>query len=212
MARSGISPAQKRREVLSQAIRARGESPYNIWLVRLPFDGDALCLTSDPAVELFYALEGDPRLAQIDYTPLRNTVLRPSSRHLEFARVVTTDGATERVFLTRPVDTPVTSPEPGCVYYSLEDLDPLCIRIANWRHIVACIRRVRLHATAVLERRLWRRVPVEGTVSLQTLRDEADEPAGLVYGAIGALLRRRELTSDCDIYPWSLHTQLGRVS
>src|SRR5579859_7300671 len=69
--KKGTTPAQARRNALADAIRARGESPYNIWVIRPPLEYEDILLTSDVAQELFYFLEGDHRFIHIRYPGLK---------------------------------------------------------------------------------------------------------------------------------------------
>ena len=209
------TPAQARRNSLAEVIRERGESPYNIWVARPPFDDDDVLLTSDSAFELFYYLEGDARFIQISYAPLQQIDgkrLANSDSALAFARVVDAEGQTREVFMSRMGKSgngTVTTEETSAMVIGIPELDAYRQRIENWRRIVPCIRRVRRHPIATVERQLLLALRDGEQRSIRYLRNVLTPcPAALVVGAIATLLRRRELRSDCDSRPWSLNTLL----
>ena len=63
--KKGKNPVGERRNAIAAAIRVRGQSPHNIWIIRPPFDKEDILLNSDIAMELFYYLEGDPSFKEI---------------------------------------------------------------------------------------------------------------------------------------------------
>lgn len=207
------TPAQKRRSTLEQEIRSRGAAPRNIWVVRPPFEDKSLILSSDTEMELFYFLEGEPRLTDIDYSPLRMDQARAGNRHVRvFARASTSGGSKFEISLTAATtaeaarDNPFETENPR-VEIGLQHLNAYAMRIANWRRILPCARRVRCHPIAALECQILLSLR-QGPVTIRqitNLYSEVSSPA-LVYGAIACLLRKRQITSDCDTRPWSLHT------
>ena len=209
------TPAQARRNSLAEAIRERGESPYHSWVARPPFDGDDVLLTSDSAFELFYYWEGEARFIQISYAPLQQIDgkrLANSDSALAFARVVDAVGQTREVFMSRMGKSgkgTVTTEETSAMVIGIPELDAYRQRIENWRRIVPCIRRVRRHPIATVERQLLLALRDGEQRSIRYLRNVLTPcPAALVVGAIATLLRRRELRSVCDSKPWSLITLL----
>ncbi|MBU8977758.1 hypothetical protein JI752_016540 [Lysobacter sp. MMG2] len=208
MPKYNLSPAQQQRAKLADVIRSRGESPYNIWLVRPPFEEEDLILSSDPAMELFYFLEGDARFTQIDYSPLRLGLEDPLPQSVvpyHFASACMAQGERIEVFLALlESDGPSTSTATRWMV-SLRELSAAPTRIANWRRIVPHIRRVHFHDTHGIERQILA-VCTGKQRSVRQLMGLVEAPAGLFYGALAALLRRRLLEGDCDTRPWSLNT------
>lgn len=208
------TPAQKRRNVLAEAIRLRGEAPFNIWVVRPPFDDKALILSSDAAMELFYFLEGEPRLTEVDYSPLRRTdqAGSASKEGREFAHARTGRGNEYQIFLSREIAPVADYRDPfdtsdGRIEIRLPHLDANTQRTENWRRIIPCIRRVRRHPISALELQILLRLRRGPQTIRQLTRAflEVESPA-LLYGAIACVLRKRQATSDCDTRPWSLNT------
>lgn len=216
------TPAQTQRNKVAAAIRSRGERVSNIWLVRPPFQTRDLILNSDPQFEAFYLLEGEPKFTDIRYLPHWYEVeggASSSSSSSEFANVTTFDlqelsvnlafgtesqKATAEVALT-PVD--------GVIRINLRVLNNHAQRIENWRRIIPCIRRVRLHATTATERQIASLLHSQGRSTLRSLRTRfADMDAGTFYGAVAILLRRRELLSDLDTRPWSLDSMIWNAT
>ena len=210
------TPAKNRRNSIAAAIRERGGSLYNIWLIRPSFDDEDVILSSDLAMELLYFIEGEPAFAQIDYSPLRLPTEEGATRisGRPFAKVTTSE---ERhltvVFQPATDDSVASAPKNGSeadaksIVISMADLDAKAQRIENWRRVVPCIRRVRSHPTAMLERRILQRLRHGEQRPLRWLQGQFNsENRGLLFGAIAILLRKRELTSDLDAKPWSLNT------
>ena len=61
--------AQLRRNSLIEAVARRGKKTANIWLLSEPITGRDIVLTGDLRMEHFYACEGDPSVAKVDYAP-----------------------------------------------------------------------------------------------------------------------------------------------
>ena len=208
------TPAHARRNALVEKIRARGDSPYNIWMVRPPFEDDDLLLTSDPAMELFYWVEGEPSFVDISYAPLRSAMDAGTQLDgREFAQCVMGDETTLTVVWCGAA-TPDTAPgsETQFLRVTLTDLNANAQRVENWRRIVPCIRRVRLHPTAMLERQVLlalRGVKHRSVRYLVNARPEG--PAALTVGAIAILLRKRLIIADVDTRPWSSNTLVWSV-
>ncbi|MGH8113095.1 MAG: hypothetical protein ACREPL_14435 [Rhodanobacteraceae bacterium] len=216
MAPNQATPAQAQREKLGAAIRQRGRSPYNLWLVRPPFEARDLILASDLEFEAFYYVEGEPGFADIRYLPQWYAIEGgelPRSRSQEFAAVTTTDGRKVTVQLNFS-ETParcsaavVPVSTHGVVRINLQTLDDHTQRVENWRRVVPCIRRTCRHPTSGLQRQIAIVVGADGKKSLRTVRNQfSDVDAGLFWGAVATILRRRELASDLDSRPWSLNT------
>lgn len=213
-ARKQKTPAQKQRSEVAAAIRARGERGSNIWLVRPPFEARDLVLNSDLQFEAFYLLEGEPTFRQIRYLPAwyeAQEQATVSSTSGDFATVTTLNRQELSVRLTfgaepSAADT-VLTPSHGEVHVHIGVLDNHIQRVENWRRVIPCIRRVRLHATAAIERQVALTVHARKRVSLRELREcFLDIDIGIFFGAVAILLRRRELQSDLDTRPWSLNT------
>lgn len=207
MSRQRSSPSADRRRELTRALRERGQSPYNLWLVRPPFENEDLILSSDPLVELFYAIEGDATFLDIDYQPIRSA--KPIDKCVEqhFANVTRANSVVPVLWTGDAKHLGHSSSTEA--RYSLSDLDALAQRTKNWRQIILCIRRVRLHETGVLERRVESFVRDTADVTLRLILHRlGDHPQGLVIGAIAICLRKRLITGDLDHAPWSKNTRL----
>lgn len=210
------TPAQAQRYKLTAAIRDRGEKGTNIWLVRPPFQTRDLFLSSDPQFEAFYLLEGEPAFREIRYLsqwydvqPVEQ-LWRPLR---QFAVVTTVDDQELSVELAFEAESPKGSaaaslrPFEGVVRVNVDMLNQHIQRIENWRRIIPCIRRVRLHATAAVERQIAIFLHKKGRITLRNLHGHfSDVDVGIFYGAIATLLRKRELCADLDTRPWSLNT------
>lgn len=208
------SPAREGRNKLAEAIRARGQSAYNIWVVRPPFDSEDILLNSDVALELFYFIEGDPRFVEITYDALRADA-SPSIVRREFARARERDGTIVSVELSFDQEASRRGAAVAGEFIeivNLSTLDEYAQRIENWRRVVPCIRRVRSHSTALIAHLLLRSLKDGAARTIrQILASLADHDAALVLGALAGLLRKRDLQADLDEKPWSLHTRVQRV-
>jgi hypothetical protein len=201
------TPAQARRGDLAQAIKARSRSPYNIWVVRPPLDSKDLILESDPAMELFYFLEGDSRFADIRYSRTDSETNREGSASRLFAHATSVQRRETGIFWWGAKDVPEA--EDGKVHVNLRDLDSFAQRIENWRRIVPCIRRVKLHPTGAIERLILLALRDGQARSIRQLVAQLGEPSqALTVGAIALLLRKRSVSGDVDERPWSLNTML----
>jgi len=216
MKKPSSSPAQRGRSAIADAVRKRGQSPYNLWIIRPPLDGEDIVVNSDPKMELVYLLEGDPQLDEIDYGPLRQAPVgdtkgprrRPPAGPEHFANVVRA-GVPGRVLWggTRPPQTALLAP--ADLYLTFVDLDGQVMRIDNWRRIAAAIRRVRAFPTTALERQVMASLGQRAAMSVaDVLEAAAAQPPAMVLGVIGLLLRRRLADSDADRRPWSMHTRI----
>ncbi|WP_461446046.1 hypothetical protein [Metallibacterium scheffleri] len=212
------TPAQAARAKLAAAIKARGERGSNIWLVRPPFETRDLVLSSDPQVEAFYCLEGEPTFAEISYAPLwyQSMDCQPKTPppH-DFAHVSFTDGRAATVRLAfksesgQHAEESLLTTVDGVILLTLDVLDAHAQRIENWRRITASIRRARLHSTSVLERQLALALSRGSRCTLRKVHDELpDANDALFIAAVATLLRRREILADVDSRPWSWNTQL----
>ncbi len=212
------TPAQAARASIAAAIKARGDSAYNIWLVRPPFETRDLVLSSDPQAEAFYCVEGEPTFARIEYAPQwyqwHGCQPKTPPPH-DFANVTTTRGAALTVRIAfgsvssmgASSDSLVTGDSP--ISLTLETLNGYAQRIENWRRIISCVRRARLHGTAVLERRIALALPHGSCSTIRTVRHGLpDANDALFLAAVATLLRRREIRADVDTRPWSWNTRL----
>ena len=216
--KKGKNPVGERRNAVAAAIRERGQSPHNIWIIRPPFEKTDILLNSDIAMELFYYLEGEPSFKDINYQILRTPVgsdLPPSIFGRVFAHVGLDDGTTRSVVpcLENASEVPESSSGELRHYVTLATLDQAVQRTENWRRVIPCIRRVRLHSTATLQRSIvigfqpGRRRSIR-----EVLGSFPGENSGLVLGALAIVLRQRQLASDLDTRPWSLNTILWSCS
>ncbi|AIF48154.1 hypothetical protein [Dyella japonica] len=210
------TPAQAQRSKIAEAIRKRGDKGTNIWLVRPPFEQKDLILNSDPAFEAFYLLEGEPDFKDIRYLPHWYEVQdvkqawQPSK---PFASVTTLAGGTLQVELAFDAAAPKgdaareLAPVDGIVTVNLHVLNSHVQRVENWRRVVPCIRRVRVHSTRSVERQILIRLNSLKRSTLGKLQAEfSDVEVGIFYGAVATLLRRRDLCANLDTHPWSTHT------
>lgn len=209
------SPLGARRNALAAAIRERGQSPHNIWVIRPPFEDEDVLLNSDVAMELFYFIEGEPSFVDIDYRALRTPIGEDTTDSIadrEFARVTTKDGQSLKVVYS--VDAAASESDDTATYrVTLSMLDKASQRTENWRRVIPCIRRIRTYPTATQERLILLGVQpgVRRTVR-EVLAKFANDHQAIVLGALATVLRRRELCSDLDNAPWSLNTQLWSAS
>lgn len=210
------SPAQKGRSAIADAVRRRGQSPYNLWIIRPPLQQQDIIVNSDPKMELVYLLEGDPTLEEIDYGPLRRAPdeerkakrLSASEQPEHFADVVRS-GVKGRVFWGGTQPPPPEMLAPSDLYLSIPDLDANVMRIDNWRRIVPAIRRVSAHPTDALERQMITLLSKGSKMSVADILSALiGHPPALVLGVVGILLRQRQLEGDLDQRLWSLHTRV----
>lgn len=208
--------AQAQRSKLAKAIKLRGDQAYNIWLVRPPFESRDLLLGSDLQFEAFYALEGEPTIIDIRYLPSwydAGDEQRVTKAKPDFAVVTTRkqEQLTVRLEFGEEETPRHTSsslePVDGLIRINLAVLDGNAQRVENWRRVIPCIRRVRLHATRAIELQIAAMVHKVGKQTLRELRGRFTEVnEGLFWGALATLLRRRELASDLDSRPWGFLT------
>jgi hypothetical protein len=211
------TPAQTRRNALAEAIKARGHSPYNIWVVRPPFADEDLLLTSDIAFELFYYLEGDPRYVEIEYPGLKATYSEGpvSISDFMFAYAADSCGQIAQIKFSH---TPASISESNEMYegeesptriVTLDELNSNVQRVENWRRIIPCIRRVKLLPMATLERVIVQslRDGKHQTIR-QILKAHSNESTAKLLGGIALALRHRYIEADLDTKPWSLNTWL----
>lgn len=214
-----MTPAGRRKASISAAIKQRGHSPYNIWLVRPPFETRDVVLNSDIALEVFYFLEGEP-----DFVDIRYPISAPTGTGNDqkgrlsdepFALVVRRDGSTASIAMRSqkaPFKPDDDASDSDVIEIGLEILDQAQQRIENWRRIIPCIRRVSMHPIATLERLIAIQVKRLGTTTVADLiRILADHHKALVIGAAASVLRKREIASDADTRPWSPSTLLMKV-
>lgn len=204
------SPAQQGRNRVAEAVRKRGQSPYNLWLLQPPFQSDNILVNSDAKMELFYFLEGAPEVEEVDYTPLKEDGKASNSLpggFEHFANILS-NGVRQRVLwigTSRPA-----SSRSEDLQVAFSDLDANKMRVDNWRRVIPCIRRVKFHETSSVERQLSEWIPRNGA-SLQQLVDaHGCVPQGVLLGTVGLLIRKRHWASDLDSAPWSLHTRLRK--
>lgn len=209
------TPAQARRNALAEAIKARGHSPYNIWVVRPPFDEEDLLLTSDIAFELFYYLEGEPRYVDIDYPGLKATSSEGPVSIADFIFAYAADACgqiTTIKFSHAPSSASVTTQLSGgsespTRIVTLDELDSNVQRVENWRRIIPCIRRVKLLPMATLERVIVQSLRDGKRQTIrQLLKAHSNESTAKLLGAIALALRHRYIEADLDTKPWSLNT------
>jgi len=214
------TPAQLQRAKLAAAIKLRGERGYNIWLVRPPFEAHDLMLSSDPQVEAFYCVEGEPTFAEISYLPQWYELQgrpspEPEPRTHDLARITATD---ERALVVRlalgarhrgGAEAATLTPVDGVISLTLDVLNAHAQRIENWRRIISCIRRARFHGTAAIERRIALALCGGMRSTIRAVhRELTDAGDPLFYAAVARLLRHREICADVDSRPWSENTQL----
>ncbi len=220
MAQKNKSPAQRARQAITEAVAKRGQSIYNIWLVRTPFANDELVINSDIKFDLFYFLEGDPNYVDITYPMLKHSEAYKCnlSDSKIFANVVTLSGQSKSIYfsesesentsldanLTLSIDQAINN-----VIVTKAELNSGFQRVDNWKRIIPCIRRIQMHSTATIEKLILLTFKDRKKISIRDIVTTFNsEPKGIVYGAIAALLRKRILCADLDIYPWCLNTML----
>lgn len=217
MKKTFSSPAQRGRSRIADAVRQRGQSPYNLWVIRPALDSEDIIVNSDPKMELFYFLEGDPQLEEIDYGPLRQVPavadIQPMRRvppagPEHFANVVRLGVRGRVLWGSAHLSRSESFPQTDC-YVTLSDLDEHRLRVDNWRRIVPAIRRIRSHPTAAVERQALALLAKEATATVAFLLEAfPTHPPAIVFGVVGLLLRRRQVYADVDRRPWSLQTQV----
>lgn len=211
------SPRQAQRDRVSSSIEARGEMGGNIWLVRPPFASQDLVLSSDFQRQAFYLIEGEHSFARIDYAESWWSGSRTSSvgsafgeaRH--FASASTNQGVRCEVYLD-PRGTSPAAADTGTnaeLYISDHTLNANAQRVENWPRVVACIRRLLVGVSPVVERRILLELGAAKGMSMRELAYRlADLNPAVIRGAVAALLRKREICSDLDVAPWSMATKL----
>lgn len=204
------SPAQQGRNRVADAVRKRGQSPYNLWLLQPPLWSDSILVNSDAKMELFYFLEGAPEIEEVDYAPLKEGEKAGNSVQTGFEHFanILSSGVRRRVLWAGTSPSALGCPEDLQITFS--DLDANKMRVDNWRRVVPCIRRVKLHATSSLGRQLSEWIPRNGATLRQLLDAHSCVPQGVLLGAVGLLVRKRHWASDLDSAPWSLHTCLRK--
>ncbi|MDG2538731.1 hypothetical protein P5Y53_13735 [Dyella jiangningensis] len=210
------TPAQTQRSEVAAAIRARGERGSNIWLVRPPFESRDLVLNSDLQFEAFYLIEGEPAFEDIRYLPQwyeAEDSCHASGSSKELAVVTNLDRQEHAIHLVFGTESSATggalTAVNGAIHITVRTLDSHIQRVENWRRIIPCIRRVRLHATAAIERQIVVVVHRQQRMSLRELQGLfLSLESGIFFGSVAILLRRRELCADLDTHPWSLNTQV----
>lgn len=207
MVRQTKTPAQRKRNAYAAAVRARGASGHNLWFVVPPLDppDPPLTLMSDVELECYLFLEGAPDLVTIDYSPLRGGGERPLSGLRHFATVTTLHGHRIEVDLD-PAGTGAR--QPGRRIIDVSTLDSAKLRIRSWRSITAAINRCRTHELTPLIFRCRHVIEEQPHISLISLLDQVPEPSALVAGALGSMLRSRELESDVDEHLWGGATKV----
>lgn len=204
------SPAQQGRNRVADAVRKRGQSPYNLWLLQPPLQSDSILVNSDAKMELFYFLEGATEVEEVDYTPLKEDEKSGNSvpgGFEHFANILSR-GVRRKVLWTGASTSALGRPED--LQIGFPDLDANKMRVDNWRRVIPCIRRVKLHETNSVERQLSEWFPRNGASLQQLLDAHGSVPQGVLLGVVGLLVRKRHWVSDLDSSPWSLHTRLRK--
>lgn len=212
------SPRQAQRDRVSSSIEARGETGGNIWLVRPPFASRDLVLSSDFQRQAFYLIEGEHSFVRIDYaeswwsgsraSPLGSSL--GEARH--FASASTNEGGRCEVYLDPRGTSPAaadTGANAELLYVSDHTLNANAQRVENWPRIIACIRRLLVGVSPVVERRILLELGAVRGISMRELACRlADLNPAVLRGTVAALLRKREICSDLDVAPWSMATKL----
>lgn len=209
------SPRQAQRDRVSSSIEARGETAKNIWLVRPPFSGRDLVLSSDLQRQAFYFIEGEHSFVRIDYAnpwwagssvPVR----RGAPPH--FASAITNEGARREIYLDFGKTTSATaghSAHSERIDISDHTLKANAQRVENWPRIIACIRRLHVGISPVVERRVLFEFTTNRVLTIRELAYRLpDVNPAVLRGTVCALLRKREIASDLDTAPWSMSTKL----
>ena len=196
MSRPTKTPAQRKRNDYSASVRARGESGHNLWFVsppQAPLDPPRI-LCSDVEYECYLYLEGEPDLVIIDYAPLRLAGDKPRSALRHFA--VATNLERHRLDIDLDPDgEKAISPNRRVV--DLGMLDAAKTRTNSWRAIISAINRCRSHDLSPVIFRCRHLIEEQPRITIAELHELVDEHPALVHGAIGTMLRAREL--DCDV-------------
>lgn len=211
MAKQAKTPAQRKRNQYVAAVRARGASGHNLWFVSPPQDppDPPLILCSDVEFECFQFLEGSADLVSVDYAPLRLAGDGPRSRLRHFAIATTLEGHRLDIDLDPAGD---GGSPPGRRVVNLAMLDAAKTRIQSWRAVIAVINRCRTHELSPVIFRCRHLIEGQPPITMGALCDLVDEHSALVAGAIGTMLRSRELDSDVDEHLWGPATKVwGRA-
>ncbi len=211
MAKHAKTPAQQKRNRYVAAVHARGASGHNLWFVSPPQDppDPPLTLCSDLELECFLFLEGEADLVSLDYSPLRLAGDEPRSRLRHYAIATTLQG--HLLDIDFDPEGRGVSP-PGRRVVNLAMLNAAKTRIHSWRAIVSAINRCRSHELNAVIFRCRHLVEEQPCISIGALCNQVDEHSALVAGAIGTMLRARELESDVDQDLWGPATKVwGRT-
>lgn len=212
------SPRQAQRDRVSSSIEARGETGGNIWLIRPPFASRDLVLSSDFQRQAFYLIEGEHSFVRIDYAepwwsgPRATSARSVRGEPLHFANASSNDGKRFELYLDPQGHSPAIKDigtSGGLVHISGYTLKANAQRVENWPRIVACIRRLLVGVSPVVERRILFELGSVRAVSMRELACRLiDVNPAVLRGTVAALLRRREICSDLDAAPWSMATKL----
>lgn len=203
------SPQRRARSAYAEALRVRGSSEYNLWLVRPPFapPSPQLVLCSDIEYESYLYLEGEPRLTSIDYSPLRDTGVVPRRGSRLFAIGTTVGGSRVAVDLDPEG---VGGWKDSSLTISLELLNQATSRTRSWRALLATINRCRGRELTPEILRCRRLIEAKTHVTVTDVLTRIDAEVPLVLGALATMLRHREICNDVDSTLWGPGTLLWR--
>lgn len=217
--KKGVSPAQSQRDSLTAEVQARGKKVANIWLLWSAKNDEDVVLVGDLKADHFFACEGDPRIAAVTYNPESIQVaVGEKIERLNFAaRVTLQDNTTElhivsanrgtKQLLERAAEISGAT----LVHVTPAYLDPMAIRIGNWRRALrflsCCRNRSLANVENAVSHYLFKRSQASlGEVVAHVVRDGDDS---LVVAAIVSLLSKRLIESDMDFHYLSLKTTLS---
>jgi hypothetical protein len=218
--KKGVSPAQAQRDSLTAEVQSRGRKPANIWLLWSAMNDKDLVLVGDLRADHFYACEGDPDIIAVTYNPDPIPLkVGDNVELLEFsARVTLQDNTTElrvvgpkrgKLDLLRMA---AESSGAKFVHVTPAYLEPLSLRVRNWRWALAALFRCNRHPITNLENTISYFLSRHSQASVgevfANLTRGDDEP--LVSAAIFSLLSKRLIESDLDFHHWGLNTVLSK--
>lgn len=198
--------------------QARTSNSANLWVLQSPLSDQAITVSGDMRMLLFYYCEGDPEVHGAQYSGNALDLSFGEAKAFAHALVEFGDGSLQIRVLddgsTAAADN-ISALKRRCgrsIYtVGASDLQHSAMRIKNWRAAVAAYHRCRRVELAPVIPEVETYVRRHKASSIGALvRELARHPPALVVGATAYALRCRSIASNLDSSPWSLYTRLSR--
>jgi len=213
MSKRSKSLAQSHRDALMETVGQRGRKTANVWLLKEPLTGRDVVVVGDLQMEHFYALEGDPEVANAAYDP-------EPVRSVQFDAIVDfRDGKRECRHVRRAA---MVEDVPGSnalaaerlggrhVVVTTRELDVHRQRVQNWQRALAALNRCRHRPLELVEFEVLTHVGPGRPVTIGDLCEALTQDPALVVAATVRLVRKRALSSDMDFKPLNRNTRVAR--